>query len=138
MRVCLCILALAALSLHAATAPKTETVHGKLVVGSGEAPVLETSQHQRILLDGDVPTRKVLHDRRLNGFEVSARGHFTAPDKFLIDPQYTRALVVMEGGKPKMITYWCDVCSIRAYAPGPCVCCQKDTDLDLRDLDDIR
>jgi hypothetical protein len=30
------------------------------------------------------------------------------------------------------------VCSIRAYAPGPCVCCQKDTDLDLRDLDDIR
>ena len=69
---------------------------------------------------------------------MEARGHFTAPDKFLIDPQHTRALLVRDGGKLKMITYWCDVCYIRAYAPGPCVCCQKDTDLDLRDLDDIR
>jgi hypothetical protein len=90
------------------------------------------------VLDGDAPTRKVLHDPRVNGFEVEARGHFTAPDKFLIDPQHTRALLVRDGGKLKMITYWCDVCYIRAYAPGPCVCCQKDTDLDLRDLDDIR
>jgi hypothetical protein len=138
MRVCLCLLALAAFSLHAATPPKNETVHGKLVVRSGEAPVIETAEHKRIVLDGDQPTRKVLHDPRVNGFEVEARGHFTAPDKFQIDPQHTRALVVLEGGKPKMITYWCDVCYIRAYAPGPCVCCQKDTDLELRDLDDIR
>jgi hypothetical protein len=138
MRVCLCILALAAVSLHAATAPKSETVRGKLVVSSGEAPVVETAEHRRIVLDGDAPTRKVLHDPRVNGFEVEARGHFTAPGKFLIDPQHTRALLVRDGGKLKMITYWCDVCYIRAYAPGPCVCCQKDTDLDLRDLDDIR
>src|SRR5215470_7652021 len=105
MRVCLCLLALAAFSLHAATPPKNETVHGKLVVRSGEAPVLETAEHKRILLDGDQPTRKVLHDPRVNGLEVEARGHFTAPDKFEIDPQHTRALVVMEGGKRKMITY---------------------------------
>ena len=138
MRDCLCLLALAALSLSAAASPKSETVHGKLIVASGEAPILETADHQRILLDGDAPTRKVLHDARLNGFEVEATGHYTAPGKFLIDPQHTRALLVNQGGKLKMITYWCDVCYIRAYAPGPCVCCQKDTDLDLRDLDDIR
>ena len=131
-----CWLAMA-LALVAAT-PKTETLRGKLVVRSGEAPVLETAEHRRILLDGDQPTRKVLHDPRVNGFEVEATGHFTAADKFLLDGQHTRALVVREGGKPKMITYWCDVCYIRAYAPGPCVCCQKDTDLELRDLDDIR
>src|ERR1019366_1149455 len=93
MRVCLCLLVLAAITLPAATPPKSETVRGKLVVGSGEAPVLETAEHARIVLDG---------------------------------------------GKLKMIAYWCDVCYIRAYAPGPCVCCQKDTDLDLRELDDIR
>jgi hypothetical protein len=138
MRVCLWLLVVAAVSLHAATPPKSETVRGKLVVRSGETPVVETDDHRRIVLDGDPPTRKVLHDPRVNGFAVEAHGHFTAPDKFLIDPQHTRALVVLEGGKPKMITYWCDVCYIRAYAPGPCVCCQKDTDLDLRDLDDIR
>jgi hypothetical protein len=138
MRVCLYLLVLAAISLHAATPPKNETVRGKLVVNSGEATVVETAEHQRIVLDGDQPTRKVLHDPRVNGFEVEARGHFTAPGQFLVDPQHTRALVVRENGKPKMITYWCDVCYIRAYAPGPCVCCQKDTDLELRDLDDIR
>ena len=32
MRVCLCLLALSAFSLHAATPPKNETVHGKVVV----------------------------------------------------------------------------------------------------------
>ena len=141
MRVCLCLLCLligGVLSLPAATEAKIETVRGKLVVRSGEAPVLETAENQRIVLDGDTPTRKVLHDPRVNGFEVEAHGHFTASGKFLIDPQHTRALLVRDGGKLKMITYWCDVCYIRAYAPGPCVCCQKDTDLDLRDLDDIR
>ena len=117
MRVCLCILALAAISLLASTPPKSETVRGKLVVRSGEAPEVETADHQRIALDGDAPTRKVLHDPRVNGFEVAARGHFTAPGKFLIDPQHTRALVVMDGGKPKMITYWCDVCSSDLIVP---------------------
>ena len=136
MRVLACWLAMA-LALTAAT-PKTETLRGKLVVHPGEAPVLETAEHRRILLDGDQPTRKVLHDPRVDGFEVEATGHFTAADKFLVDGQHTRSLVVRESGKPKMITYWCDVCYIRAYAPGPCVCCQKDTDLELRDLDDIR
>ena len=138
MRVYLGLLIVCALSLHAATPPKSETLGGKLIVRSGEAPVLETADHKRILLDGDTPTRKVLHDPRVNGFEVEAHGHFTAPDKFLIDPQHTRPLLVHDGGKLKMITYWCDVCYIRAYTPGPCVCCQKDTDLDLRELDDIR
>ena len=75
----------------------------------------------------------------MNGFEVEATGHYTGPDKFLIDPQHTRALVVREWRQGEDDhAYWCDVCYIRAYAPGPCVCCQKDTDLDLRDLDDIR
>lgn len=131
-------MAFGSISLSAWGSDKGETLRGKLVVRSGEAPMLETAEHKRIGLDGDTPTRKVLHDPRVNGFEVEATGHFTGPDKFLIDPQHTRALVVREDGKAKMITYWCDVCYIRAYAPGPCVCCQKDTDLDLRDLDDIR
>jgi hypothetical protein len=138
MRVCLCFLALAAFSLCAATPPKSETLHGKLVVRSGQAPELETAEHQRIALDGDAPTRKVLHDPRVNGFDVEAHGHFTAPGQFLIDPQHLRPLLVHDHGSLKMITYWCDVCYIRAYAPGPCVCCQKDTDLELRELDDIR
>jgi len=138
MRVCLCLLALAVSSLCATSPPKTENVRGKLLVHSGEPTVLETAEHKRILLDGDTSTRKVLHDSRVDGFEVEARGHFTAADQFLIDPFHTHPLMVRDGGKLKMITYWCNVCYIRAYTPGPCVCCQKDTDLELRDPDDIR
>ena len=138
MRVCLCLLALAVCSLSAADKPKTEVVHGKLVIAAGQTPAIETPDHQRIELDGDQPTRKVLHDPRVNGFDVEAHGHFTAPGHFQVDPQHLRSLLVHDHDKLKMITYWCDVCYIRAYAPGPCVCCQKDTEVELRELDDIR
>ncbi|HMC60490.1 MAG TPA: hypothetical protein VKJ01_14975, partial [Candidatus Solibacter sp.] len=104
----------------------------------GKAPAIETPEHKLIAVDGDVPTHKVLNDKRVDGFEVEARGHFTAPDRFLINPQHTHALLVRQDGKLKMITYWCDVCSIRAFAPGPCVCCQRETTLELRDPDDIQ
>ena len=77
-----------------------------------------------------------LGDQRLNGFEVEAKGHFTAPDRFLIDPIHTRAMLVRQGGKLRMVTYWCDICSIRSFTPRPCVCCQRDTTLDLRDPDE--
>jgi hypothetical protein len=99
--------------------------------------VIETAEHKRIVLDGDQPTRKCRTIRASTGSKLRRVGisqHLTNSRS----TQHTRALVVMQSGKPKMITYWCDVCYIRAYAPGPCVCCQKDTDLELRDLDDIR
>ena len=134
----MCLLALAVCSLSAADKVTSETVRGKLVVRAGQTPMVETSEHKLIQLYGDQPTRKVLHDPRVSGFDVEAHGHFTAADKFQIDPQHTHSLLVHDQGKLKMITYWCDVCSIRAYAPGPCVCCQKDTEVDLRELDDIR
>src|SRR5437868_5650158 len=104
---------------------QAETLHGKLIVRDGKPPVIETAEHKQIAVDGDTPTHKVLNDKRVNGFEVEARGHFTAPDHFQVDPQHTHSLLVRKEGKLKMITYWCDVCSIRAYAPGPCVCCQQ-------------
>jgi hypothetical protein len=137
MKVCLCWLALAC--TLAATDIKSEVLRGKLILGADKDPVVETQDHRRIRLDGDTPTLKVLHDERVNGFEMEARGHFTAPDRFTVDPQHTRALLVRDGdGHLKMVTYWCDVCGIRAYTPGPCVCCQKETTLDLRDPNDIR
>ena len=131
MRGCLILLA-AALCAFAAN---TETLNGKLVLNAGKPPGLATAGKQLIQLDGDDSTRKILGDQRLNGFEVQAKGHFTAPGKFLIDPIHTTALTVRKDGHLKMITYWCDVCNIRAYTPVPCVCCQKETTLDLIDPD---
>jgi hypothetical protein len=121
-----------------AAAPKTETIEGALIIRAGKAPAIETTDHRTVELDGDTPTRKVLHDERINGMMAQATGHFTSPGKFLVDPQYKRALLIKKDGALKMITYWCEVCGIRAYTPGPCVCCQRETELDLRNLDDIR
>ena len=47
--------------------------NGKLIISAGAAPALETASHKLIALDGDQPTRKVLHDARINGFEVLRR-----------------------------------------------------------------
>ncbi|MGO9254815.1 MAG: hypothetical protein ACLQU1_00720 [Bryobacteraceae bacterium] len=116
-------------------APAGGVVRGKLLVHDGQPAEVETAGHKIVKLDGDESTRKVLGDSRLNGFQVEAHGHFTAPDRFLIDPIHTHALLVRQGGKLKLVTYWCDICSIRAYTPGPCVCCQRETTLDLRDPD---
>jgi hypothetical protein len=111
------------------------TLSGRLIVREGKPATLETSDHKLIRLDGDDPTRKVLADPRVDGFEIQAKGHFTAPDRFLLDGMHTHSMLVRSGGHLKMVTYWCDVCSIRAYTPGPCVCCQKETTLDLIDPD---
>ena len=122
-------------ALCLAADPQTITLEGKLTVRAGQPATLETAAHQVVQLDGDAPTRKVLGDARLNGFEIQAKGHYTEPGRFQIDPMHTRSMLVKKDGHLKMVTYWCDVCSIRAYTPGPCVCCQQETVLDLRDPD---
>ncbi len=134
MRFCLCLCALAVASWAADLHPG-QPLRGKLSVHQGAPATLETLDHKTVQLDGDDTIQKLLSDDRLNGFDVEARGHFTSPGRFLIDPSYTHSLLVRKDGKLKLITYWCDICHIRAYTPGPCVCCQRETTLDLRDPD---
>jgi hypothetical protein len=122
-----------AVSLHGASAPESETLRGKLVLTAGKSPAIELADRKLVTLEGDESTSKVLSDQRLNGYEVEAKGHYAAPGRFVIDPFYTRGLVARQDGKIKIITYYCHVCNIRAYTPGPCACCQRETVLELRD-----
>jgi hypothetical protein len=110
-------------------------VRGKLVQHENQPPMLETTEHKLIVLEGDGTTEHVLHDKRLDGDEFEALGHFTSADHFRVDPAYTHALHVLKDGKRLSVTYWCEICSIRQYEPGPCMCCQRETHLDLRELD---
>jgi hypothetical protein len=130
-----CLLAIMGGSLFAADLRPGVALRGKLMVREGKPAAIETADHKLVALQGDDTTSKLLADSRLNGFEVEARGRFTAPDRFQIDPSHTHSLLVRQEGRLKLITYWCDICSIRAYTPGPCVCCQRETTLDLRDPD---
>lgn len=132
MRPWIVLLALATAACLAA-APPADSVQGKLVQQPGKPPAIETAGGKRIELDGDEPTLGVLRDQRLAGFDLKAKGHFTAPGRFQVDPIHTRSLLVHKDGHHLLITYWCDTCSIRTYTPGLCWCCQKETTLDLRD-----
>jgi hypothetical protein len=106
------------------------TIRGKLVTGPN--PVLAIGTRQ-VKLSGDEPTMGVLKDDRLNGVDFEAIGTAKSQDDLAIDKIHTRSMFVHKDGKRLMVTYWCDVCYIRTYTPGICWCCQKNTDLDLRD-----
>jgi hypothetical protein len=112
------------------------SIRGKLTRSPDQKPALEVSPNKLIYLEGDQPTTGVLNDKRLWGTDFEAIGHFNSPDRFEIAPIHTRSMFVHKDGKRLMITYWCDVCYIRTYTPGTCVCCQKYTDLDLRESGD--
>ena len=110
----------------------SSSLRGKLKAGT--SPALEMGASNSIRLTAaDDDTKGVLGDSRLDGADFEVRGHFTDPAHFEVDKIHTRALFVHHGGKRLMVTYWCDVCYIRTYTPGKCWCCQKNTDLDLRE-----
>ncbi len=123
-------------SPKSAPAQAAVKLRGKLKQRDGQPPALETTDRKLVILEGDADAMKVLNDARLNGAELEASGRFTAPDRFSIEHNHARSVLARQDGKLKMITYWCDVCSIRSYEPGLCWCCQEDTVLQLRDPDE--
>ena len=125
------IVALLAIPRLWADEPST-TIRGKLNVNSAGKPVL-MSDGRNVQLEGDPATTAVLKDKRVDGMDLEAIGHFRASDVFTINPIHTKAMFIHKNDKRLYITYWCDVCSIRTYSPGKCWCCQEETELDLRE-----
>ena len=109
------------------------SLRGKLVRTPGGKPALQLADGKQVNLEGDGPTTAVLTDQRLLASDFEVLGHYDSPDRFEVDPIHLHAMFVHKDGKRLFISYWCDVCYIRTFAPGTCVCCQKYTDLDLRE-----
>ncbi len=104
-----------------------ETVRGRL-----EPPAVVTADGRRVTLEGDLDSMKVVRDPRVAKEDFEAAGEFLAPDRFRILPIHLRGLFVWRAGKRLEVSYWCDICSIRTYSPGQCVCCQEETQFDPR------
>ena len=115
----------------AAAEGTAQTIRGKL--RTGPKPALSLAEGVTVPLQGDPPTMQVLADGRLNGMDLEVAGRRDGSGPLQVGPIHTRAMKVLREGKALMITYWCEVCSIRTYAPGICVCCQDETALDLRE-----
>jgi hypothetical protein len=106
---------------------------GTLVIREDGSPALETTPGKRIPLSGDKPTMGVLTDPRLKGATVEVHGQPAEGGGIRLGPIHKNALFVVKNGKKSTVSYWCDVCSIRTYTPGVCMCCQADTELDLQE-----
>jgi hypothetical protein len=119
----------------AVASPPPSSVRGKLVQREGKPPAIETAAHDLVVAEGEPETLAVLNDKRLAGFDIEILGHFAAAGRFTVGPFYTStSIIVHKDGKRYSVTYWCPICSIRAYTPGKCVCCQQETNLDLQEL----
>src|SRR5262245_23513322 len=104
MRRRLFLQAMAAATAFAADS-QIATVRGKLVVREGKPSALDAAGNQSIELDGDEPTVKVLGDRRLNGFEIEAKGRFSTPGRFILSAAHLRPLLVRDkNGQMKLVT----------------------------------
>ncbi len=130
-------------SLIRAAAIPPVSLRGTLLQTPEKPSAIVAPNHHRISLAGDESSTGVLLDERLQGVDFEVLGHYTSADRFLVDPIHTRSLFVHKladsgdkSDKRMIVTYWCDVCSIRTYTPGLCWCCRKYTDLDLRESDD--
>lgn len=115
-------------------AAPAEALTGTLELEDGRS-VLKTSGGGAIRLEGDAATRAVLADVRLHGRRLEVLGKLLAPDRFEVGPIHLKSMFVLEGSRRLLISYWCDVCAIRTYAPGKCQCCQEETALELRPAD---
>jgi len=110
------------------------TLRGKLIQSEGRAPAIESAGNRRVAVEGDPETMAVLGDARLAGAEFELLGEFKTPALFAVGPFYSsKSVFVHKNGKKYTISYWCSICSIRAYTPGKCVCCQRETELDLEE-----
>lgn len=99
----------------------------------GGKVLMRTAEGRTIELTGDRSTMAVLRDERVGQEDFEALGEWKSKDIFQIDPIHEKALFVRRKGQLLVITYWCEVCAIRTYAPGRCQCCQEETAFDPRD-----
>lgn len=124
------LLAIVAASVVQAT-EAIRNVRGKLTPGVKPRLAAESGP---LSLTGDPGTMLVLGDRRLAGFDLEVVGEPSGePGLFRVGPLHKRAMFVHRDGKRLMITYWCEVCSIRTFTPGVCMCCQDETAVDLKE-----
>ncbi|MBI5283023.1 MAG: hypothetical protein HY858_15160 [Candidatus Solibacter usitatus] len=110
-----------------------QVVRGRLRQDPSLPPAITLRDGAVVVLEADAATAGVLRDARLKDDDFEAQGRFAAPRRFVVDPIHLRALFVHRAGRRLVVTYWCAVCAVRAWTPGPCQCCQDEMALDPRD-----
>jgi hypothetical protein len=126
MKYLLLVLTIAmAVVLAGAELPAGQTaLRGKIVQRPDQEPVIQTADGKQYTVGGDEFTLSQMKDDKLNGRDIELEGRFSGSNKFEALKIFT-----IKNGKRYIVTYWCEICSIRTHKAGRCMCCQGETEL---------
>lgn len=110
---------------EAAQLQKTSALQGRLVVSDAAGLRLSTSSGDIAVTSSNPQLLHTLQDSRLHGREVRLEGERTPSGQLNVSH-----ILVVRDGKLYRLRYYCHVCNIPATEPGPCVCCQRPTELE--------
>lgn len=107
-------------------------LQGKLIVNGSERLRLSTSGGDIVVTPGNPQILHTLQDARLAGRLVKLEGQRASNGEFNASHIFT-----VRDGKLYRLRYYCHVCNIPATEPGPCVCCQRPTELEEIPTDQV-
>lgn len=118
----------AILLLSMIVSPQASDVSGKLAMVSG-APVLRIgvgSEAKEIrLVSNDDHIQLILADERLFSRVLHVQGTWKEKDRvFEVESLHT-----VRDGKEFKVAYYCPICNVWAFKPGPCICCLQPVEL---------
>jgi hypothetical protein len=108
------------------------TLQGKLIITGSEGLLLSTSGGDIAVTSNNPQLLHTMQDPRLRGREVRLEGQHTHGGVFNATHIFT-----VRDGKLYRLRYYCHVCNIPATEPGPCVCCQRPTELEEIPVDQV-
>ena len=117
--------AVGALMLAVAALASAEAIRGTLVAPvAGEELQLALSGGGLVELELDEGLELTMRDPQLAKRLWELRGQHQDGGRFAVQKIFT-----VKDGELHRVTYYCEICHITTHEPGPCMCCQGDTDL---------
>lgn len=111
---------------------RSDSVQGKLVNGQDGTLRVATPSGEVAVTSSDSSILHTLQDPRMNGREVRLEGRRDSASALDVAHVFT-----VRDGRVFRLRFYCHVCNIPATEPGPCVCCQRWTDLEEIPLDQV-
>ena len=116
-------------AIASASDPPFETIQGKLEIGPQAVLHVATASGEVAVTSTESSILHTLQDRRMNGREVRLEGQLQNPASSAKALDVAHVFTVHDS-KLFRLRFYCHVCNIPATQPGPCVCCQRWTDLE--------
>jgi hypothetical protein len=116
---------------QAGSSKPLRAIEGKLLEGA-HGPQLQTGSKVYSLTSDSPSLLHTLSDPRLRLRDVKLEGREKPDGQFEVAHLFT-----VKNGQLYKVRYYCNVCNIVAQEPGPCVCCQRPTELEEIPLKEV-